>query len=876
MATIIAQELKKWRDTLNIDELDPYDITVANIILQNFEELIDAGGTAGGKRIKKFAELVSAKKEKCDSSLLDISIGGRAIQNRIKRIVSLDVNSFRGFATSRTFNLEKQYVLLYGPNGSGKTSFSEALEYGLLGSIEEAEADHIKLSTYIKNTSTNKGIAPVIRCLFEDGTEADASDDYEAYRFAFIEKNRITDFSHISGLNAKNQSERMAALFGLSEFSGFVQDFTKNFDERYLSIKSSTEESFREQQAVRDGKNNELSEQEKGLKQIKDEIKKAIDGLAKEHDEIKTIQQAIDFYDDAESGILTKKIQRKDAETVKPIEKENFNSIKNNCNEIINCLNLIIEKRNELANKAMELNYKQLYESIAQLDETDACPVCGTPVSKAERNPYSYAKEKIEEYKEIDNIKQLIKDKSAECKTSIDELDLLFKANTELMDLLGVTISDLVTVAASDIEKYEQSVERWFDICMIFKALNDEDVETKIKDYNNAAEKKNAAYSKEVENLQGNEKELVTLSTQLSEKEKLVEDNKAFIAEFDKKSDATLKKIQAEKKQAEYNGKIMEAYQKIVANLYEYADKLTELIAQDLESKIVDYYNVINKGDADFEMLSSLNLPFGDSNKLTITFMDGSTSDALQVLSEGHIKILGLSILLAKAVKDNLNFIIFDDIVNAIDDEHRNGVANLIMVHEDFKDKQIILSTHGEQFVLKLKDRLGSSRTSRDAIIYKFLPADTLQERGVVVEYSDAKTPIEAAKKKYEESELKDAASKCRQAMESVSYNLWNKISNTSNGEISVAMRSPKSQPDLFSIVNALIKKTKKIQGMESITEKLEAIKEQDNWRVLNKGTHFEDEQSEFERADVKNVLDILTALDDSVRELKIQETAVV
>lgn len=89
-------------------------------------------------------------------------------------------------------------------------------------------------------------------------------------------------------------------------------------------------------------------------------------------------------------------------------------------------------------------------------------------------------------------------------------------------------------------------------------------------------------------------------------------------------------------------------------------------------------------------------------------------------------------------------------------------------------------------------------------------------------------------------------------------------------------MRSPKSQPDLFSIVNALIKKTKKIQGMESITEKLEAIKEQDNWRVLNKGTHFEDEQSEFERADVKNVLDILTALDDSVRELKIQETAVV
>ena len=43
-------------------------------------------------------------------------------------------------------------------------------------------------------------------------------------------------------------------------------------------------------------------------------------------------------------------------------------------------------------------------------------------------------------------------------------------------------------------------------------------------------------------------------------------------------------------------------FQKVLAKN---TDKLPELIAQDLESKIVDYDNVINKGDADFEMLSS-------------------------------------------------------------------------------------------------------------------------------------------------------------------------------------------------------------------------------------------------------------------------------
>lgn len=62
---------------------------------------------------------------------------------------------------------------------------------------------------------------------------------------------------------------------------------------------------------------------------------------------------------------------------------------------------------------------------------------------------------------------------------------------------------------------------------------------------------------------------------------------------------------------------------------------------------------------------------------------------------------------------------------------------------------------------------------------------------------------------------------------------------------------------------------------MELITQKLEEIKQQDNWRVLNKGTHFEDEQPEFARDDVKTVIDILTELDTQVRDLKIQSTAV-
>lgn len=874
MTTIVGQELKKWKEALNISEMDNYDITVANIILSHYEELQQAGGTTFGKRISKFVEFVNEKNGVCDDELIDITVGNTSNRNKIKRINSLEVESFRGFATSRKFVLDKQYVLLYGPNGSGKTSFSEALEYGLLGEIEEADANKIKLTTYIKNTSTKKGIAPVISCDYENGMTDTANTNYDLYRFAFVEKNRITDFSHISSLNAKNQSERISALFGLSEFSNFVNGFQRNCDEKYLFTQSSAEEKFKEKKLIRDDKNNELNNLKAELKVLQEKEKSIIKEITQENEAITTLQQAIDFYNNVKTGKLTIKIQEKNKNMLEFIDFGVYSDIKRHCYVIKEDIETIVSMRKKLADKALEVNFKKLYETIANLEESDACPACGTPIVSSLRNPYTYAKKKLNEYKEIDAIKQGINDKASECKTNIDELATMLVNNKELVRLLIDDIPTIGRVESAKIEKMDESVNPLLDFVSEFVRRSDENVKMSINSYNAEASEKNDTYSREIEELKNIEKDLVELQTRINEKQEAVDKNKSYIEQFDKDSADILLKIKNEKKLAEYNKRIAEAYKKVIENLCVYTQKLPELIAQDLEKKIVDYYNVINYGDADFEMLSNISLPKGDSSTILLSFKDGSSSNALQVLSEGHVKILGLSILLAKATKEGMNFIIFDDIVNAIDDEHRNGVANLLIKHDDFNDMQIILSTHGDQFIMKLKDRLGHNKSKDDLVIYKFLPADSLLERGVIVEYSDAKTPIEAARKKYEDNELKDAASKCRQAMESISYNLWGKISYTADGPISVAMRSPKSQPDLASIRDALIKKSKKIQGMDAITKNLEVIKLQDNWRVLNKGTHFEDEQPEFDRSDVKTVLDVLTSLDEQVRDLKIKEIA--
>ncbi|MDF1597516.1 MAG: AAA family ATPase [Acidimicrobiia bacterium] len=55
------------------------------------------------------------------------------------RLVGLAVESFRGFRDRREFDLDASTVVITGPNGTGKTSFFDAMQWVLLGSIERLE-----------------------------------------------------------------------------------------------------------------------------------------------------------------------------------------------------------------------------------------------------------------------------------------------------------------------------------------------------------------------------------------------------------------------------------------------------------------------------------------------------------------------------------------------------------------------------------------------------------------------------------------------------------------------------------------------------------------------------------------------------------------
>lgn len=873
MASVVKRELQKWKESIEIEELSEYDVTVVNIILNNIDEL-NKCVAANGMRNQKFAYLVEEKNGNCDNKLCDIYVSESKEIRRVKRIKSLEVQSFRGFAQSRKFILDKNYIFLYGPNGSGKTSFSEAIEYALLGNIQEANVSRIRTEEYIKNTDTHKGVSPVLQCLFEDGSTGAAEVDYENYKFSFIEKNRISDFSRISGGTPATQTDRMAALFGLSEFNKFVKGFSKSFPEKYLMIDSQAEQDFEKRKVIKESKVKELEELKEELKILKVKEQNSLIELNKENPSIKTLKSAIDYYENNSTGILTVCLKNKDKNTLNLIRVESYNEIKNNCKYIMEYLHNISENRGNLANRAMEVSYKNLFEIISSLEENDYCPACRTPIEKVCENPFDYARKQISKFYEIDEVKKAIKANAIKCFDEIHKLHRSLQNNKELLKVIKMELFDVTLVSTSNIEQYEDNIDGIKEFCANLLNLSDNEIIQNIKNYNEIAERQNAKIDEELYQLKRERDILFKIDSEIEEKNKSINSCKEFINNFDESEKENKLKIKEEHKKTNYNRNIIASYNKIIAMLNKYTEELPLSIAHDLGEKAVYYYNEINSGDAEFEKLSNIQFPNEKGGKLNVTFMDCKTVDALQVLSEGHVKILGLAILLAKVVNDKLNFVIFDDIVNAIDDDHRSGVAELITNHEDFKEIQIILSSHGENFILKLKDKLGSSRTDKEALVYKLLPADSLKERGVVVEYSDSKVPLEVAKDKLEKNELKDAAAKCRQALECIVYNLWRKLSNNNEGDVSVVMRSPKSIPDLSSILDGLKKKTSRIAGLEELTNNIKEIKKDSNWRILNKGTHYEDEQPEFERIEIKTVLDILVELEELVRNIRIEKIA--
>jgi DNA sulfur modification protein DndD len=291
----------------------------------------------------------------------------------------------------------------------------------------------------------------------------------------------------------------------------------------------------------------------------------------------------------------------------------------------------------------------------------------------------------------------------------------------------------------------------------------------------------------------------------------------------------------------------------------------------DLGGRVVELYNAFNRNDSPNDLLANLKLPVSSGEHIEISFCNNPDKyfDALHVLSEGHIRCIGLAILLAKNLKENCPILVFDDPVNAIDDDHREAIRRTLFEDNYFLGKQIILTCHGEEFFKDIQNLLGAGRTKASKRL-TFLPQS--DEKHIRIDFHSApRNYVLAAQEHLDRLEIRNALEKARQALEALTKDkVWRYVSKYGDGNLSIKLRSAKSPIELRNLTEQLKSKISntaftdlnKLEVLAHIETLLGINGDSREWRYLNKGTHEEEDRTEFDRLTVQNIVNCLCALD--------------
>lgn len=336
-----------------------------------------------------------------------------------QRLRNMTIGPFRGFRTPEPFDLQKRVILFYGPNGSGKTSFCEGLEYALLGSVEEAETKRINGRTYLANLHARRFEPPTLRATDNQNREVVVDSNPDTFRFCFIEKNRIDAFSRIAARPPAQRTELIATLFGMDKFNEFVSHFNESIDQQLVLAAT--------KQLELNGKRNALANDQAMV----DGEAKALLGLASEEAALALTHSAGMTYAGLKALIGTAdapgRLQQLEGilNAVPPavigLSREGLLSAFEASRlgqEELTGISAKLEARSS------QISFKDLYTAVIALQATegDHCPACDTPLADAKANPFDKASAGLAQLKELGELQEELETAKGKVATASREL----------------------------------------------------------------------------------------------------------------------------------------------------------------------------------------------------------------------------------------------------------------------------------------------------------------------------------------------------------------------------------------------------------------------------------------------------------------------
>lgn len=793
----------------------------------------------------------------------------------VGRLHQLEVGPFRGFMRQETFDLSHDITLVYGANGTGKSSFCEALEVAMLGSISEAQIKRVDQRLYCNNARLRSHIAPVLSAVGAEHPQIVQPDEAE-YRFCFIEKNRLDDFARIAARTPGDQRQLIATLFGVDQFSEFVRGFNPSIDQvLMLAGVQATELSQRRLQlatseqviAAYTAKVVEIEELEYALAQRMYPGKtypsclEWLLGTPEQQGRLQFVQAQLDAAPPSIYGITQVRLEELLAEAYR-------------------LQALWQEASGLLAARATDVSYSKLYEAVQALaNGATTCPACGTALNAVTQDPFARARSGLEELAQLAMLQQRENTLRTELGESIRVLwEEMRRAvavattacPTELaaaeLPVLPSTPAGLWLTAWVDGERLA-----WLALLEVVAIIERADVQAR------EVYAQRDALTQERNGLSQHQLEVERLRTMRAAADRELAAARLTVDQFEDANRELIQAVEAEVPVVAYHQRIKAAYDAYLPELQSYLAALPGVLLQGLGEQARCLYNKFNRGDADGDLLHALWLPVAENGKIEVEFAGepGVRYDALIVFSEGHIKCLGLAILLAKNIAQGCPVIIFDDVVNAIDDEHRDGIWRTFFDEGLLDGKQIILTSHAEEFLHRIQQELGARRAGAIKR-YRFLPHDGEHELRVDSD-PPTKNYVLLAQQALAADDKREALRQARPALESLTDRLWSWMGRRGDGRIDIRLGGPRSPWELNNKCTKLRSAVDRIavqyagapEAVAALTSLLRVSGTSIEWGYLNSGVHDSQRDHEFDRAAVRTVVESVVSLDAALDVLQ-------
>lgn len=619
----------------------------------------------------------------------------------------LRVKNFRGFGEfgaddKGTFiRFSKLKNIFYAPNGGGKSSLCEAIEICTTGDIKEAARRKTKVKQYIARGETKPQLA-----LW--GTNKLKIAPSISWSSCFIDRNRLQEFSLLGSKDTgSGESDVLATLFGLEELQEVISRFVRP---ESFTLKASMRADQAEALTNLERARTELGQQRRkhrtDLQAAISEICQLLGARPDQDFEIRPkvqrLRRTIDMHIRGAERLRAAK-----APVVIPAKRVARTSA---------IAKRLLNRRTQIETlflqRVSDVNYRAVFEVLEAIEQQSeqTCPACLTPLDQVTVNPFERARDQIKALGALEALKQskLRNDAQAvlwasriatgissvkgnvyadvPCPLEMDALEAVlaeFHTSTERSTVAASVLNAFIALCAdssAQIEAYLRACDRKrreVDQAEVQAARLDELIEHLKKVDESLKRQFDIKTRAETEFKTANNRMLAFMEQRTVLLNDSV-DNSHF--------NQLLKDLEVE-------------YRTLYGDLLGYKLELEKARITGIEAKATEYYRAINNHDDDHEQIETLAFErLTESYRIKITNVDGSLLDAFAVLSEGHLRALGLSILLAMAEKNNFPLIVFDDVVNAIDTDHRSNIIDLFFNDTYLRRIQMVVTTHDRLF----------------------------------------------------------------------------------------------------------------------------------------------------------------------------------